>query len=152
MDPIEAALSEYKDQLSPSPFCVIFTPATAPPTSVFYYPARIKGEDSINDAITQAFTEASILNIGYNYMGAKGDYDDNKAFGKLVLEWKGSASSCAAGGSSVLNVFAEDNWWRSLRFDDSGNQVTIQNTPCQSPAGSEDGFDAEIPELTSTPS
>lgn len=82
---------------------------------------------------------ATILNIGYNYAGAKGDWSDDRAWGKLVLEWKGSASSCA-GPSSILNVFAEENWWRSLRFDDNGNPVADDKTPCQSQHGSEDGF------------
>jgi hypothetical protein len=141
MDPIDDAINQYKAQLGTTPFCVIFTPAAAGSTSAFYYPARIKGPDSINGAILAAFPSASILNIGYNYAGAQGDWTDDRAFGKIVLEWKGSASSCAVGGSSVLNVFAEDNWWKSLRFDDNGNPVKVDKTPCESPSGSQDGFD-----------
>jgi hypothetical protein len=141
MDPIDDAINQHKAQLGTTPFCVIFTPAAAGSTSAFYYPARITGPDSINVAILAAFPSASILNIGYNYAGAQGDWTEDRAFGKIVLEWKGSASSCAVGGSSVLNVFAEDNWWQSLRFDDNGNPVNVDKTPCESPSGSQDGFD-----------
>jgi hypothetical protein len=140
IDPIEDALNKYKSELGIDPFCVIFTPATAPPSNAFYYASRIKGDDSINAAITNACKSARILNIGYNFMGSKGDWSDNSAWGKLALEWKGSASSCAA-GSSILNVFAEQNWWQSLHFDDDGNPVANDNTSCQSEPGSDDVFD-----------
>lgn len=141
MDPVVEAISQYEDQLGTDPFCVVFTPGTTPPQSVLYYPWRIKGDNSINNAITTAFPSASILNIGYNHTAPQGGWSNDKAFGKLVLEWKGSASSCAVGPFSILNVFSEDNWWRSLRFDDNGNPVTAGKSPCQLPAGSEDGFD-----------
>ncbi|KAE9370234.1 hypothetical protein N431DRAFT_468301 [Stipitochalara longipes BDJ] len=148
LDPINNAIKQYKDRLAPGgPFCVIFTPATSqsdPTGRSFYYRPRIEGPNSINSAITEAFPSSSILNIGYNYQRAQGDWSDDYAWGKLVLEWKGSASSCAGGGSSVLNVFAEDSWWRSLRFDDDGNPVTVDNTPCQSLTGSDDEFEPDL--------
>lgn len=146
MNPIDDAINQYKAQLGLAPICFIFTPAYAGSTSAFIYPKRITGPGSINDVLLAAFPSASILNIGYGYAAAKGDFDDRLAFGKLVLEWKGSASSCAMGGSSVLNVFAEDNWWQSLRFDDNGNSVNVDNTPCESPSGSQAGFDTSVEE------
>jgi len=148
LDPIDDAINQYKDQLAlGGPFCVIFTPATSQPDATvrsYYYRSRIEGPDSINAAITEAFPSASILNIGYNFMRAKGDPSPDYGWGKLVLEWKGAASSCEVGGASVLNVFAEDNWWRSLRFDDNGNPVAVDNTPCQSPTGSNDEFEPDL--------
>ncbi|KUJ10849.1 uncharacterized protein LY89DRAFT_674960 [Mollisia scopiformis] len=145
LEPINEAIKLYKDPLVlGGPLCIIFSPGISVPPRSFIYPWRIKGEGSINEAITDAFPSASILNIGYNYPTSKGDWGDDWGWGKLVLEWVGGASSCANGGSSLLNVFAEENWWRSLRFDDDGNPVTVDKTPCQSPVGSQDGFDGDV--------
>lgn len=74
-------------------------------------------------------------------MRALGDWTNDTGFGKIVLEWIGGGSSCAVGGASILNVFAENNRWQSLRFDNDGNPVTVDTTPCESPSGSQDGFD-----------
>jgi hypothetical protein len=62
MDPIEAAMSQYKTQLGTTPFCVVFTPARS--KGAFNYPAKIEGPDSINYAILADFPSALILNIG----------------------------------------------------------------------------------------
>jgi len=144
LDPINAAIKQYHDQLAAGePYCVIFTPGSSQNDATvrsFYYRARIEGPGSINDAITTAFPSSTILNIGYNYMRSLGDMADQYGWGKLVLEWKGAASSCAVDGKSVLNVFAEDNWWTSMRFDDDGISVNIDNTACQPPTGAQDVF------------
>ncbi|KAE8441022.1 hypothetical protein EG329_006086 [Mollisiaceae sp. DMI_Dod_QoI] len=102
IDQIEDAIKQDTDQLGPGgPFCVIFTPATAPPGSAFYYPWRIKGAGSINEAITEAFpSSASILNIGYNYQGAKGDWSDDTCFGMLRIV----RQDCAATNIEVMSA------------------------------------------------
>jgi hypothetical protein len=141
MGPIADAIKQYKDQLGPTPFCVIFTPGASENLNVFIYRSRITGPNSINGAILEAFPSASILNIGYQYLRASTDWLNDTGFGKIVLEWIGGGSSCAVGGASILNVFAEETWWKTLRFDDDGNPVTVDKTPCGSPSGSQDVLD-----------
>lgn len=94
------------------------------------------------------FPKASVLNINYNYAGAKGDFGDEKAWGKIVLEWRGAKTDCAATGTSVkpktgpsvLNVYAEDSWHRPFHFDDNGNPVSAANSRCASPEDTENAI------------
>jgi hypothetical protein len=142
MDPLEAALYQYETQLTPVSLCIVFTPAAnPPPANVFKYRARIEGSGSINEAIQGIFPDIPIINMGYNYPRSVGDMAYEGYVGKIVLEWIGATSSCGTGGISVLNVFAEDDWWRAIPFDGNGNPITEQQTPCESPAGAEDVFD-----------
>lgn len=140
---IEEAMLTYKTKLGESPFAVVFTPDTAKGT--FKYKPRIEGAGSIESTILKDFPKASVLNIAYNYNGAKGDFGDDEVWGKIVLEWRGGKTDCAADTSdksktspSVLNLYAEESWHRSFRFDDSGNPVSAASSRCSSPQGTED--------------
>ncbi|KAL1854428.1 hypothetical protein Daus18300_011447 [Diaporthe australafricana] len=143
--PIEDTLPHYEEKLGTNPMVIVFAPAGS--SGKFKYPKQY----SINEIILKAFPKASILNIGYNYIRSPGDLGDAKVWGKIVLEWRGSKTDCAATdespksktGPSVLNVYAEESWHRSLRFDETGNPVSAASSRCASPESVENVFPAE---------
>lgn len=65
-------MSTYTTKLGSDPFAIVFTSNTA--SGTFKYKARIEGKGSIDKTTTKAFSQASVLNIGYSCAGAKGDF------------------------------------------------------------------------------